>query len=287
MQVNTGNLDQQQSDEAGTTPAPEGHNEAMEKKFDDALSPTEAEPETAESEEGEKLLGKFKSVEELAKAYQELERKQGGAATTDDEATPEEPATEGPSPDEETQAEAEAPPASPEEEAAEKIVEEAGLDLPSIQDHFYEKGELSDDHYAALEKSNIPREVVDQYLAGVQASADKMKAEVFQVAGGEDNFNAVSTWATENLDAETLGAYNAAADSGNLAQIKMALQGMVSMYEKANGKSPSLVSGKSTNSPSEGYSSPAQMTADMRDPKYALDPAFRETVRRKLAASTF
>ena len=53
----------------------------------------------------------------------------------------------------------------------------------------------------------------------------------------------------------------------------------------ANGSSPNLMQGSTGGSGSGAFSSLAQMSEAMRDPKYHSDPAYREEVTRKLESS--
>ena len=53
----------------------------------------------------------------------------------------------------------------------------------------------------------------------------------------------------------------------------------------ANGSSPNLLQGSTGGSSSGGFTSLAQMSEAMRDPKYQTDPNFRDEVTRKLESS--
>jgi len=92
-------------------------------------------------------------------------------------------------------------------------------------------------------------------------------------------------WAADNLSEGQVDAYNRAVNSGDLEETKFAVQGLRSMYEAQQGFEPARnLSGQSRPSV-DAYSSLAQMKADMADPRYSSDPAFRDQVASKLSRS--
>lgn len=239
--------------------APEGHEEAML----NAVAEKEAElagiGQDAPQGEGEKILGKFNSQDDLIKAYQELERKVG--QQTKPEAAPQEIT----------------------EAQANEIVEKAGLNMDEMADHYYANGGLADEHYSALEEAGIPRAYVDQYIAGVEAQANQIRDQIFQEVGGEQEFSAMSEWAAANLTAAELDAYNDAVESGDMSTVRSAVMSLAFRYQKAVGSAPNLVGGN--NGGVTGFESLAQLTAAMKDPRYNTDPAYRREVEQKLARS--
>ncbi len=50
------------------------------------------------------------------------------------------------------------------------------------------------------------------------------------------------------------------------------------MYQAAEGSDPSLIGGQATSSTGGIYSSWAEVTSDMSDPRYESDPAYRQSV---------
>ena len=177
---------------------------------------------------------------------------------------------------------------SPSTDDAEDLLTKAGLNIAEFEQEFLEKGELSQESYDKLSKV-APREVIDAYLEGQQARAERITEEIFSIAGGKDRYNEMLQWGKDNLTTEEIEYFNDALNSGNLAQMKFAVQ---AVYARFNQASPTLKTPKlfqNTNNQSSGisgYNSQAEMVADMSNPKYAADPAFRKLVERKLAATT-
>lgn len=254
-----------------TTPAPEGHEAAMVAKFEasqktapEATAP--AAPETTERPAW--LPEKFKTAEEFAKSYSELEKKLGGSQTTEKPAatTTEIPATT---------------------DAAREQVENAGLDFDAISDEFTTAGALSEATYEKLAKAGINKTVADQYIAGQQALANQTRTEVFNVAGGEEAYVEMVTWAKTALTPEAINAYNNAMNSRDINSMKLAVDGLKARFAAENGTTPSLVGGSTSGASKAGdaFRSTAELTTAMKDPRYATDPAYRADVAAKLGRS--
>lgn len=227
---------------------------------------SEAPVEQTQESRPEWLPEKFKSPEDLSKAYGELEKQftQSRQEATQAEEKP---------------VEAEA------NTEAREAVENVGLDFDSMQQEFADKGELSEETYKDLEAKGIPKEMVDAYVEGQQAKADAYSNELYQFAGGEEAYQEMSQWASENLSDSEVEAFNGAITSGNQSQARLAIDGLVSRYRDNGGAEPTLVGGKASASV-DTYNSWAQVTKDMGTPEYKKDPAFRDAVQQKLSRST-
>tara|TARA_R100001463_G_scaffold132440_1_gene193132 strand:- start:4197 stop:4925 length:729 start_codon:yes stop_codon:yes gene_type:complete len=211
------------------------------------------------------LPEKFKSGEELSKAYGELEKQftqsRQEASTSDAE-----------QPEQEDQSD------------ARQAVENAGLDFDAMNNEFAETGQLSEKTYADLEAKGIPKEMVDSYIEGQQAISVSYQNELYGQAGGEDNYNQMSEWASENMNESEIDAYNEAISSGNASQARLAIDGLLSRYRASGNAEPNLVGGKASSSV-DTYQSWAQVTKEMGTPEYKKDPAFRNAVQKKLERS--
>jgi len=67
--------------------------------------------------------------------------------------------------------------------------------------------------------------------------------------------------------------------------VKLAVSGLQSKYQSAEGSDPALIAGQSAPSSGGNYGSWAEVTTAMRDPRYARDPAYRQSVADKLGRS--
>lgn len=197
------------------------------------------------------LPEKFKTPEDFAKSYAELEKRHN------------------------------APP--PSAEPAQ------GFDVAALSAEYREKGELSAETLNKLEKQGIPRAMALGYIKGQEALAAQQTSELASVVDGPENLKTVLDWAGKNLTAAEIDGYNALIDAGNLTAAKYLLSGFASRFAEANGSDPTLATtGANTGTPgdSAGYQSSAEMIRDMKDPRYQNDPAYRQKVRAKIARTT-
>lgn len=239
--------------------SPEGHDAEMIAKVD-ALDKYLQEGQ--QNQEPPKLAGKFASKEELEKAYLELEKKLGGGKKV--EAPPVDPSNVDP-------------------HKAEEIAMDAGLDINQMRQWYEQNGQLSEEHYKSLEKSGIPKEIVDQYIAGQEAQAEKYRDSIISKVGGQDNFSAMAEWAKVNMSEQEIAAYNKATSSADMTVVENAVLGLAYRYQSAVGKDPKLLGGQTAGS--SGFQSVAQLTEAMKDPRYEKDPAYRKDVQNRLANS--
>lgn len=162
------------------------------------------------------------------------------------------------------------------------------FDFSEFEEELLTTGELSEKSYEALAKKGFPKEVVDVYLAGQRALAKQLEQEFYQIVGGEANYKAMTEWARVNLSESEIEAFNNTLKDGNPEMIRMATEALYFRYTKAKGSPPKeLVQGVSPSASTQGdvYQSIAELTADMSDPRYEKDPAFRARVQQKLAKS--
>ena len=218
------------------------------------------------------LPEKFKSPEDMAAAYAALEKKQG---TTAAPAKPAEEAT--PKPEGEA---AQVP-----EGAPPGLTQEA---MQSFSSEYAEHGELKPESYTKLEAAGIPRQMVDAYIAGQQAIAQQQVDLIHGSVGGADAYGELIQWAVGAMQPTEIEAYNAAVQSGNLEQARLAVSGLKARYDAANGSPAArqVMGNPSSRSNVPAFQSTAQLTAAMRDPRYKVDPAYREEVAQRLAASS-
>jgi len=208
--------------------------------------------DTPQPDRPEWLPEKFANVEDMATAYQELESKLGTP-----EATPE-----------------------PEGEQPEAVSA-----INAATDEFMESGKLSDETFESLEKSGLPKQLVESYIAGQQAIADTQANEVYGSVGGQEGYQAMAEWATENLDEGSLDAFNQIVETGTVDQAKVAAQGLYSQFRAASGGAPQLVQGQTTGQSVVPFTSSAMVSQAMSDPRYKQDPSYQAEVHRRLSVS--
>ena len=237
--------------------------ETVEIKQEETTSEKPVEENVTQSKP-EGLPEKFKSVEDLAKSYQELEKKLGDSQPKETEVSKD---------------------TNSDLDIAEKAVETAGLNMDTLASEYAEKGELDEKSYEALEKAGIPKDYVNQFIEGQKAIADQQATSIKEMVGGADAYAEMSNWAAENMSEEEKTAYNTAVNSKDLETAKLAVVGLKAKFERANGNEPNLLEGKGTVSGEKGYASWAEVTRAMGDERYSKDPAYQAMVQEKLANS--
>ena len=223
------------------------------------------------------LAGKYKNAEDLEQAYLSLQKKLGQEEETDYEESDE---------------------GYEEEEGSDEEVSEnapaVSLINEASEEYYANDGTLSEDTIGKFSNMSS-QDLVNAYLEiqannpqAPQQAAGMSDAQINQVqnqAGGEQNYNAVTAWANENLPTNQIDAYDSVVDSGNPAAIGIAFQGLQSQYNEANGYEGRMLQGKPAGSSGEVYRSQAELVAAMSDPRYDNDPAYRADVVQRLNSS--
>lgn len=249
----------------------------------------ETNEETAATQE-ELLAGKYKNEEDLQKGILELLKKDQGddlesvyknlesqvLSQSKEEEEEEKPETNNETKEEDLEEEQEA-------------IKDEVQNFDKYEQEYFENGELSEEAYAELEEQGFSRNIVDRYVEGAQAVAEKQANEVFEITGGQDGYEEMVNWAASNLSQEEKAVFNESLESNRTPQVKFAVEALYNKYTRAEGQQPSQVvdGGKpSTSSQAKGYQSRAELVADMNSPKYEKDSAFRQQVERKLKNSS-
>ena len=229
------------------------------------------------------LAGKYKDAAELEKAYVELSKKLGEKGNQDSEETG----------DTEDTAEVESEETTEETEETPEVSEAAEL-ITSASDEFNEKGELTPE---TIEKFSgmSSKELVEAYLE-VQDSLPQAQAAAAEIedaqindiknfAGGEEAYGKLVTWAGENLGQSDIDAFDEIVGTGSVEAIKLAVSGLKSQYDNANGYEGQMYTGKAPKTNQDVFRSQAELVAAMSDRRYDQDPAYRQDVIAKLERS--
>ena len=228
-----------------------------------------------------KFAGKYESVQDLEKGYEELQKKLGNQEEGD---TPEV-----------SESKEEAAPANASEIYGEYIgsrLDEAGVDYQGMNTKWQETGKQEDDDYKALEGAGFSKDMVEAYLDGVQYRAQqdsqlaaKEVAAIKNEFGGEQVYTEMITWAAANLDKAEVDAFNSMLKTSNPHQIRIAVAGIQAAYMNNAPREPKLVGGRAARADTTKFKSTAQVVAAMNDERYATDPAYRQEVQEKLSRS--
>ena len=255
------------------------------------------------AEESEQLLaGKYKTAEDLEKAYTELESKLGSQDKEPDQEAPEriidEEIGDVENPyNEDGSINMESVNGVYGEQLA-NLFQSNKIDPWTISKHFHaNNGEITDQMYGQLESAGLSRAAIDAYLDGraVQSgyrdqgtSEDLSESDVNSIknsVGGDEQYAQLTQWASSNLDPNVVEAFDNLLDSGNAGAIQLAVNGLKSQYEEATGYEGRMLTGKAAKSSGDAFRSQPELVAAMNDPRYENDPAYRQDVIEKLDRS--
>lgn len=221
--------------------------------------------------------GKYKSAEELEKAYLELQKKLGERTESSDDK---------PVDAEESQEEAE-------EDDTTEEPSEAYQALESASKEYEEGGELSPETLEKLAQLDS-KELIQNWVEYINSSKEEAPAgaipqedvdRIMGSVGGTDQYQTMVTWASEALAPDEIAAYDAVVSSGNPDAVYWAVQGLRSKYVESNGYEGKQVSGVRAPRPEPGFRSQAELARAISDPRYQDDPAYRLDVQEKLGRS--
>ena len=226
--------------------------EVMESQVSDEAESLRLGEEMIEAHE-QRLAGKYRNAEELEAAYLELQKKLGSQednVQTEPEETPE-------------------------------------VDwLAEAQRAMQESGELSEELSKQLSDMN-GMDVFNAMQGNMPESKDLSDAElntVYNAVGGEAEYGNLINWAKDNFTEAEIEAYDAVVETGNMAQISLALQALYFRYTDAMGQDGNLLQGKPAQAEST-FRSQAELIEAMNDLRYDNDPAYRQDVLDKLDRS--
>ena len=115
--------------------------------------------------------------------------------------------------------------------------------------------------------------------------AERIRGSIFKQAGGEEKYQALLGWASQNLDRGRIDAFNDALESADEGAIINQLKGVQYDYMMATGYEPKLTGGRAPTNDVRGFASEAQVIAAMQDPRYGNDPAYIKEVEQRIAVS--
>lgn len=171
------------------------------------------------------------------------------------------------------------------DKATQDIVEKAGLDWNTLVEKVSTNGKIDDADYEALEKTGIPKGLVDDIIEMRVQQFEREQTAAIEYAGGQEAADEMMAWAAENLSEKDKAYYNELLSGPHWRVAVDSLNARRGAASKTAGE-PQLASGRSTGSSAAvAYQSKAEMTADMRDPLYfersPRGEAFRAQVMQK------
>ena len=244
------------------------------------------EQEAAQS--NDKILGKFNTQEDLAKAYTELEKRVGQQPKNE---TPEPPVEQT---DDNYTAEAASELYGKEYVDA---LSEKGVDMADIMKRADSGEDISANYDTLAEVFNVPKAVVENYVNAAQQTqmpapglTPEDGVEVRNAIGGDEAFAEVTQWVEKNVDKQTLDNYNKIADTNKEAALWALKFFQAQMKSPGSVVEPKLYGGGNVPSQST-YESKQQVLDAMNKTNskgqrlYDVDEAYRDKVAKILLNS--
>ena len=246
----------------------------------DNLTPEEQENlavgEKLQADQEQLLAGKYKSSEELEKAYIELQKKLG---------------------DSKEQEETEKASAEKETEDKPQLSEGATLITDASKEYFDNGNKLSPETLAKFSTLSS-QDLIKAYME-VQSNpefqqqqaappAEITTSQINQIknsAGGEKAYANIVNWAKTNLPQDQINAFDEVVNTGSVQAIQLAVSGLKAEYDNANGVEGRMVTGKNAPNNGDVFRSQAELVRAMNDARYDSDPAYRQDVIEKLDRS--
>ena len=245
----------------------------------DNLTPEEQDSlavgESISQQEEQIYAGKYKSAQELEKAYIELQAKLGEKK-------------------EETETETASAEEQPEDTP--KMSEGATLITDASKEYFDNGNKLSPETMAKF-SSMSSQDLIKAYMEVSQnpefqqqgaPPAEITTAQINQIknsAGGEQQYAQIVNWAKTNLPQDQIVAFDEVVNTGSVQAIQLAVSGLKAEYDNANGVEGRMVTGKAPQNSGDVFRSQQELVAAMNDPRYDRDPAYRQDVIQKLDRS--
>jgi hypothetical protein len=228
-----------------------------------------------EAEEHSQYAGKFKSAEDLEKAYLELQKKLGQKETDESSSTDENESDDGDTVEEET-----------------PVAKRVSFLKEASEEYYSNDSQLKPETIEKL-KEMPSEDLIEAYMewqkgnptVQAQPLSEDAAKDIVASVGGQDAYNDTLAWAADNLKPEEVAAYDNVVNSGSKDAIFFAVQALNQRYKDSVGFEGQQVSGKAPKSTVKGFRSNAELATAISDRRYRTDPAYRFDVEQKLAAS--
>ncbi len=228
--------------------------------------------EQLSQQEEQIYAGKYKSAQELEKAYMELQSKLGEQEKGETEVAEKEP------------------------EDKPTLSEGATLITSATEEYYANGNELTPEtlqKFSSMSSQDLIKAYMEvqqlpEYKQQQAQPAEISESQVNQIknaAGGEQAYANIINWAKSNVPAEQINAFDEVVNSGSVQAINLAVAGLKAQYDNANGVEGRMVTGKPPTNSGDVFRSQQELVAAMNDPRYDRDPAYRQDVIEKLDRS--
>jgi len=213
-------------------------------------------------EETYELPEKFKgkSAEEIAKAYQELEKMKSN------------PDKEEEGGDEESEPE-------DKDKPKDKL---ANVDTNKYYESYLENDGLTEGDYEELAKEGLNKEQVDEQIEFIKYKTQKAEEAILDGTPIEE-YTAAAVKAKEAWGEDKAAQFNKELGEASLYVQKMMIKNLVSEFSEGAAPTEPLHTSKPQTQPAKGYANRSELLKDIADPRYETDKNCNKEVEEKLA----
>jgi len=150
-------------------------------------------------------------------------------------------------------------------------------------------GEISSDTRDSIKtKTGFSEKMIDDYVTGQKARLRENFAKASNVVGGQEKLQHIFDWASKNLSSDDQQMVNIGLASPSY---EVTLRGLSSMYDQAvtsqkaaePTKNPNLTSVSASETGVIPYRNKREFSAERNDPKFGLEPRYRQKVEHRMS----
>ena len=159
---------------------------------------------------------------------------------------------------------------------------------------FTVNGEMSEDTMSQImNATRLPRGVIEDYLSATKSRMRESFNEAAVVVGGRENLKQIFDWAEQNLSPQEQEQINYGLSSPSY---EVTLRGLQSLYNERSvaaikegepSTTPNLQQVAASDSGFKGYATKREFMADRNNPRFKLEPQFREAVETRMRLTDF
>lgn len=150
-----------------------------------------------------------------------------------------------------------------------------------LNEYYDVNGNITDEMYDKLNAAGIPDEVVDKYMDALDNDVKTFQNDIYEIAGGEEQYSVIKSWAEENIPADQLETIGKMDKQGML----LAMEGIKAKYDVANPDAPTRILGDTKIKGKGAYGDQAEYILDVQDARYGKDKKYTHAVNEKFKNS--
>jgi len=164
----------------------------------------------------------------------------------------------------------------------------------SWSDELAATGEMSQEtKYQIQQITHLPQPIIEDYLSAQKSRMRESFTEASKIVGGKENLKQIFEWAETSLPVEEQDVINQGLAG---ASYEVTLRGLADMYNQRSAgaergreptMTPNLQQVAASDTGYQGYKTKREFTADRNNPRFRLEPAYRQAVEQRMSRTDF